>query len=175
MATALTLVLALAVSPVLAQEMPKPAPEMAKLDYFEGSWTCEGMTKDSPFGPGGKITSTATIRDDLGGFWQSGTIKGSMPNMPPFEGMFHTTYDPMAKQYVMLWVDNMGAWSQSTSKGWEGDKMIYEGEGTMGGQKMKSRDTFMQAGAGMMKHSWEMEMDGKWVPMGEETCKKGMK
>ena len=55
---------------------------------------------------------------DLGGFWQSGTVKSSMGTMPPMEGMFHMTYDPGPKQYVMLWVDNMGAYSQETSPGW---------------------------------------------------------
>jgi len=158
-----------------APELPKPAPEMVKLDYFEGTWTCEGTTKDSPFGPGGKMTSSAKIKDDLAGFWQSGNIKGTMANMPPFEGMFHTTYEPASKQYLMLWVDNMGAWSRSTSKGWEGDKMVYEGEMSMGGQKMMGRDTFVKDGEGTMKHSWEMQMDGKWTPMGDETCKKTSK
>jgi hypothetical protein len=152
-------------------EMPKPAPEMAKLDPFEGSWKCEGTMKESPFGPGGKMTSTANIQDDLNGFWQSGKIKGTMPNMPPFEGMFHTTFDTAAKQYVMMWVDNMGAWSTSTSKGWDGDKLVYEGEQKMGGQKVMTRDTFVKS-AGTLKHSWEMQIDGKWTPLGDETCKK---
>ena len=156
-----------------APEMPKPAAEMSKLDYFEGDWTCEGTMFPSPFGPGGKMTSTARIKDDLGGFWQTGMIKGNSPAMPPFEGLFHTTYDPAGKQYVMLWVDNMGAWARSTSPGWQGDKMVYEGEGHMGGQTMMGRDTFAKAADGSMKHTWEMQMDGKWVPMGDETCRKG--
>jgi hypothetical protein len=158
-----------------APEIPKPAPEMAMLDYFEGTWTCEGQTKDSPFGPGGKITSSATIHDAMRGFWQAGEIKGTMPNMPAFEGRFHTTYDPSTKQYTMLWVDSMGAWARSTSSGWQGDKMVYEGEMHMGGQKAMGRDTFMKSGADTMKHSWEMQMDGKWTPMGDETCKKTSK
>lgn len=155
-----------------APEMPKPAPEMATLAFFQGSWTCEGSMQPSPFGPGGKMTSTARIHEDLGGFWQSGKIKGTMPNMPPFEGMFHTTYDTAAKQYVMLWVDNMGAWSRSTSKGWDGDRIVYEGEMQMGDQKLMGRDTFAKGEAGSMKHSWEMQLEGKWTPMGEEVCRK---
>jgi hypothetical protein len=121
------------------------------------------------------MTSTARIHDDLGGFWQSGRIKGTMPGMPTFEGMFHTTYDPAAKQYVMLWVDSIGASARSTSRGWQGDKIVYEGEMQMGGQKMMGRDTFAKAAGGSMKHSWEMQVDGKWVPMGDETCRKAEK
>lgn len=155
-----------------APEMPKPAPEMAAIAFFNGSWTCQGTMKPSPFGPGGAISSTSKIHDDLGGFWQSGKVESSMGDMK-FQGRFHTTYDSAAKEYLMLWVDSMGAWSQSTSKGWSGDTIVYEGEGDMGGQKMEGRDTFTKSGPDGMKHSWEMKIEGKWTPMGEETCKKG--
>jgi hypothetical protein len=37
---------------------------------------------------------------------------------------------------------------------------------------MKSRDTFTKTGPMAMKHTWEMEANGKWMPAGEETCTK---
>lgn len=152
-------------------ELPKPAPEMAALDYFVGDWACEGTMEPGPFGPGGKSTSTAKIRDDLGGFWQAGTIKANMPNMPTFEGRFYTTYDTEAKEYAMLWVDSMGASSRSTSKGWQGDSIVYEGEMQMGAEKMLGRDTFTKAGD-VMKHAMDAQVEGKWVSMGVETCRR---
>jgi hypothetical protein len=156
-----------------AQEMPKPSPEMARLDFFEGNWTCQGKVNDSPMGPGGAMTATAQVRDDLGGFWQAGTIKGTIAKMPAFEGRFYETYDPAAKHFVMFWVDNMGGWSRSTSPGWQGDNIAYEGESHMPGQKpMKTRDMFARSGAASMKHTWEMQIDGKWVQVGEENCTK---
>lgn len=157
---------------ILAQEMPKPAPEMSQLAYFEGSWSCQGKISESPMGPAGEIQSTAEIKRDLNGFWQTGMIKGTMTNMPPMEGRFHATYDPGAKQFLMLWVDNMGGWSQSRSDGWKGDTIVYEGESHMGPEKMRMRDTFVRSDTGTMKHTWEAEMNGKWTNLGEETCKK---
>ena len=154
------------------QGPPKPPAEMSQIAYFEGTWTCQGKTFDSPMGPAGAIKGTADIRKDLNGHFQSGTIKGSMPNMPPFEGRFHVTYDVGMKQFVMIWVDNMGGRAQSTSTGFKGDTMVYEGEGHMGGQTMKSRDTFTKSGPSSMRHTWEMQMDGKWMPLGDETCQK---
>jgi len=154
------------------QGPPKPAPEMAQLAYFEGMWTCNGKSFETPMGPAGTMKSTADIRKELNGHFQSGTIKGSMANMPPFEGRFHATYDTGMKQFVMLWVDNMGGRAESTSSGWKGDTLSYEGEGHMGGQTMKSRDTFTKSGPTSMKHAWEMQIDGKWMPAGEETCTK---
>lgn len=161
-----------AVSASAQQGPPKPAPEMSQIAYFEGTWTCEGKTFESPMGPAGAMKSTAVVRKDLGGHFQTGSIKGTGANMPPFEGTFHMTYDTGLKQFVMLWVDNMGGWAQNMSSGWKGDTMIYEGEGHMGGQTMKGRDTFTKTGATAMKHTWEMQVNGKWTPAGEETCKK---
>ena len=155
----------------LAQEVPKPAPEMSQIAFFEGSWSCQGKMHESPMGPAGEMTSTADIKRDLGGFWQTGMIKGRMKGMPPMEGRFHVTHDPAAKQFMMLWVDNMGGWAQSTSSGWKGDTMVYEGESHMGSQKMRGRDTFTRSGS-TMKHTWEAQIEGKWMPLGEETCKK---
>jgi len=157
---------------IFAQDIPKPAPEMSQLAHFEGSWTCQGKMNESPFAPAGEMQGSAEITRDLGGFWQSGIVKGTSKNMPPMEGRFHTTYDPAAKRFVMLWVDNMGGWAQSTSSGWKGDTLVYEGEAHMGPQKMRSRDTFTRSGAGTLKHAWEAEINGKWVALGEETCRK---
>ena len=162
----------LSTASALAQDIPKPAPEMSQIAYFEGSWSCTGKSHESPFGPAGSMTSTADIRRDLGGFWQSGTIKGTIASQPPFEGRFHVTFDPGAKQFVMLWVDNMGGWSRSASAGWKGDTLVYEGESHMGPQSMTTRDTFTRSGAGAMRHAWEAQIKGKWMPLGEETCKK---
>jgi uncharacterized protein DUF1579 len=156
-------------------EVPKPAPEMSQLRFFDGSWTCAGTMSPSPFGPGGKMTSTVRSQTDLGGFWQSGTVKGTSPGMPPFEGRFNMTYDPTAKRHVMLWVDNMGGWAHSSASGWDGDKIVFAGDSFMAGKKFSTRDTFTKATGGTMRHSWEVQTDGKWAPVGDETCKKGAK
>ena len=92
--------------------MPTPAPEMAALKAFDGSWTCEGYVPAGPMGPGGKTKGTVKSGADLGGFWQSGIVKSRLADMPEFEGEFHMTYDPANKNYVMLWVDNMGGWAR---------------------------------------------------------------
>jgi hypothetical protein len=159
--------------PVKAEmAMPKPAPEMAQLRFFEGSWTCTGAMAASPFGPAGKMTSTVRTRSDLGGFWTSGVVKATSPGMPPLEGMFHITWDPAAKHHLMFWVDNMGGWAQSTAPGWEGDKMVFTGDSYMGGKKFTTRDNFAKAAGGAMKHTSELQTDGKWAQTLEETCHK---
>jgi len=152
---------------------PKPAAEMANLKAFDGSWNCEGKSEASPFGPAGTNKGTVRSHSDLGGYWQSGMVKSSMAGMPgAMEGMFHMTYDPGTKQYVMLWVDNMGAYPHETASGWEGNKIVFTGDMAMGGKKMTVRDTFTKGADGSLTHAWEGQIEGKWTPLGSETCKK---
>lgn len=156
-----------------APPVPKPAAEMANLKFFDGSWSCEGKLHPTPMNPAATLKGTVKSSADLGGFWQSGMVKSQASGMPgPFEGMFHMTYDPMGKRYVMLWVDNMGAWAQTSSAGWNGDTIVFEGETYMGGHKMTGRDTFKKNADGSLAHTWEMQMGGAWMPGGEETCRK---
>jgi len=152
---------------------PKPAPELAQLKYFLGTWHCEGEVPASPMGPAHKSRATVVTRLDLDGFWYSGTVREEKTAATPraMTGMFHETYDPGKKQFVMLWVDNYGGWSTETSPGWEGDKIAYSGEATMGGEKSPVRDTFTKKSATELVHSYEMTMGGQKIA-GDETCKK---
>jgi len=154
------------------QGPPQPAAEMSQLAYFEGTWSCSGKMMQSPMGPGGATTSTVQVRKDLNGHFQTGVIKGSATGMPPFEGRFQATYDAGMKQFVMLWADNMGGWSQTSSAGWKGDTLIYEGDSHMSGQSMKMRESFTKSGAASMKRVAEGEVNGKWMTLAEETCTK---
>ncbi len=52
------LVFAVALSAQAPPQMPKPGPEQKRLSYFVGNWATEGDMKPSPFGPGGKFSST---------------------------------------------------------------------------------------------------------------------
>jgi hypothetical protein len=159
--------------PAGTMAVPKPPAEMSNLVFFAGHWTCSGEGAMEPGGPMMKMTSTVTSNADLGGFWQSGAVKGTTVGMPPFHGMFHMTYDPGAKDYVMLWVDDMGGWSQMRSPGWQGDKIVFTGESTMGGKRMTARDTFTKGAGGSLVHLGEMQAGSGYTKMVEETCRKG--
>src|SRR6516164_9370977 len=50
-------------------EMPKPAPELKKLEYLVGKWKVEGEAKPGPMGPGGKFTGTDAWVWMEGGFY----------------------------------------------------------------------------------------------------------
>jgi hypothetical protein len=67
--TCMTLLIGIALSARAQTEIPKPAPELKKLDYFAGRWAAEGDIKPGPMGPGGKFTGTNRVQWMDGGFF----------------------------------------------------------------------------------------------------------
>jgi hypothetical protein len=153
---------------------PTPAPELAQLGYFLGAWRCEGNAPATPMGPAHKTRSAVTIRPDFNGFWHTGTVREERtPDNPhPIYGMFHQTYDTGKKQFLLLWVDNYGGWATETTRGWDGDRIVYEGEGTVGGQTLGGRDTFVKKREAQMTHTAEIMINGQWITASQETCRR---
>jgi Protein of unknown function (DUF1579) len=169
------LVLLLACSTAFAQQgPPKPAPEMANLKYFAGSWTCSGDSPEGPFGPAHKTQSTVNVKSDLDGFWYSGTVAEvkTASNKQPAKVVFHLGYDPASKQYVLLSVDNFGTWATEMSPGWEGDTMSWTGDQMVMGEKASPKDTFTKKGNNEFAHKFELTMKGQTSTVVDETCKR---
>src|SRR3981081_1614314 len=76
--TSMTLLLGIALSARAQTEIPKPAPELKKLDYFAGTWAAEGDMKPGPTGPGGKFTGTNHVQ------WMHGA--GFLVTLSEFNG-----------------------------------------------------------------------------------------
>lgn len=117
--------------------------------------------------------TTIKMHGDLGGMWISGRVDDlpSKGTPHPFRGVVHMGYDALAKNHVMLWIDNTGGRSTQTSSGWEGDKMVWLGDGVMDGKKLAARDTFTRKGTDL-HHFGEHQLDGKWVVVQDELCKR---
>jgi hypothetical protein len=155
---------------------PKPAPELVDASkYFIGNWKCEGTQPAGPWGPGGKATSNVKFKMDMGNFFM--VIDGDMKtdSKPPmkmtFKGM--NGYDPTTKKMMRTDWDSTGGMATLTSPGWEGDKMVFTGETVMMGQKMKLRHTMTKKSDTEMTSAFETTgPDGKWISMGDDTCKK---
>lgn len=164
----------LAASTLSAQETPKPAPELDKVKYFAGSWSCSGDAPASPFGPAHKTQGSTVMKLDLDGFWYTGMVtETKTPSNPrPVKGMMHVGYDQSAKQYVMVWVDNFGSWASETSPGWQGETLVFSGEQKVMGEKATARDTLVRKSDREYTHKFELEMKGKWNTIVEETCRR---
>jgi hypothetical protein len=169
--------LLVATSAAAQEGPPKPAPELANLKFFAGSWTCSGDSPAGPFGPAHKTQSTLTLKSDLDGFWYAGTMTEmkTASNPHPVKGMLHLGYDTGEKQFVQVWVDNTGSRSVQMSPGWEGDSISFTGEQVVMGEKATAKDTITKKGAREFTHKFELTMKGETHTIVDETCKRAKK
>ena len=154
--------LILATSALAQMEMPKPGPEVKKLDMFVGSWTLDGDMKATPMGPGGKMTETEKCEWMEGGFFVlcHADFKGSMGSGSGITVMGYSTED---KIYTYR---EFNSWGEFTdSKGTvDGDTWTWTNDEKMGNMTMKGRFTMKITSSTSYNFTYEMSEDGtKWT------------
>jgi hypothetical protein len=131
--TSFAVALALGSAAVTAQPpKPTPGPEHKRIGYFAGQWKFEGEAKESPLGPGGKITGAETCEWFAGGFQLVCRTKGTGPKGPG-TGQAIMSYDPARKAYTYYSFtshgDNIFVRGQVQDKVWTwADEMIVDGK-----------------------------------------------
>ena len=163
---AFTVVSAAGLQFAAAQAPPKPTPAHARLGYFVGKWTAEGDMKPGPMGPGGKFTASDNCEWFEGRYSVICRSEGTTP-AGPSKSIGILGYSVEDKVYTYYGVDNSSMTMASVPRGTlQGDTWTYNDEGTMGGQKYKSRVTIKELSP--TAYTFRMEMqgpDGKWAPM----------
>jgi len=147
----------------LAQmEMPKPGPELKKLDVLAGSWTLDCDLKPGPMGPGGKITENQKCSWMEGGFYLvcNSTYSGSMGNGI---GVSYMGYSPDDKNYTYREFNSWGEFGDSKGQN-DGDTWTWTSDEKMGGMTMKGRFNMKNVTATSYNFMYEMSQDGtKWT------------
>ena len=137
---------------------PKPGPEHKRIGYFAGQWSYQGEAKESPLGPGGKITGTETCEWFPGGFQLVCRTKGTGPKGPG-TGQGIMSYDPARKAYTYYAIsshgDNIFVRGQLDGKVW-----TWTDETTVEGKPMKIRATVTEETPTSYSFKLEASMGG---------------
>ena len=137
---------------------PTPGPEHKRIAYFVGQWHYEGEAKESPLGPGGKISSSETCEWFAGGFQLVCRSKGTGPKGPG-SGMSIMSYDPARKAYTYYaatsFGDNIFVRGQVQDKVW-----TWTDEVTMEGKKVKIVATATEDSPTSTSFKLEVSVDG---------------
>lgn len=153
-------------------EMPKPAPELKKLDLFAGSWTLEGDMKPGPMGPGGKMTGMEKCEWMEGGFFVvcHSDFKSAMGNGVGISVIGYSSDD---KVYTYREFNSFGEFDDS--KGTiDGDTWTWTTDEKMGGMTMKGRFTMKIASPTSYTYVYDMSQDGtKWTTIMDGKASKG--
>ena len=165
-AACVSLMMFIAASTVAQMPMPKPAPELSKLDYLAGNWITDGDMKPSPMGPGGKFTSTDQAHWMEGKFFlvMNSKFKGAMGDGAAVAIM---GYDPEQRVYTYNEYNSMGQVEHSTGTV-DGDDWTWTSDEKMGDQTFKGRYTMKVVSPTSYTFKYEMSPDGtKWTTVME--------
>jgi len=110
-----------------------------------GNWKAIVTMYDAQSGEQNKSEGTATYEMILGGRYLKSTFKGNMMGMP-FEGMGLDAFDNASKEYISIWVDNMGTGIMYMKGKWDDDlkTIVYLGNvvNPMTGKDEKNKTVF---------------------------------
>jgi hypothetical protein len=137
-----TLALAAMLSAQNPPPMPKPAPELKKLDYFAGNWKLEGDNKPGPMGPAGKWSGSEHNEWMEGGFF---LVLHSEFNsaMGTGKGTAFMGYDAEKKVYTYHEFSTMGEAVDSQGM-LDGDTWTWTSQEKMGGNVFNTRFVIKQ-------------------------------
>ena len=159
-----------------APQMPKPGPEQQALTPFIGTWTFEGVAKDSPMGPGGKMTGTDRISWLPGGFFAQRQFEGTGP-MGKMQGVEIFGWDAIKKAYSLSYFESTGVMGSGTMTA-KGNVWTGTSTAQMGTMVMHQRCTLtFSAGNATLNIRCDMSTDGgkTFATAFEGTAKKAGK
>jgi hypothetical protein len=158
--------------------MPAPRPDPAletALGTLVGSWKCTGTTTLPPELGGATIETKSTMKvaKELDGFLYVRTHEmDKTDTMPAMKMETFWTHDAGAKKLSEVGYDNLGGTWRGTSKGLDGDKLVWMSELSIMGKRMKLRRTLTLAGDDRLTVVGERNVNGRWVKMGDDSCQK---
>ena len=163
-------------APAAAAVVPPPPNEaLAKnLKGMEGKWKCDAKYPDTAFGKAHNAKAEFNMKSDLNGYFYTARYeeKKAKDNPTPYVMAQFIGFDPSKSELVRTDMDGIGAITHLTSKGWEGDKMMWSGE-TMGGpQKLVFKETMTKKSDKEIAIAMELGPEGSAAPLGEIVCKK---
>jgi hypothetical protein len=144
-----------------APQMPKPGPEVKRLQYYVGTWNSDYELKPGPMGPGGKMTAVDQSQWMPGGFFVETRTEGK-GTMGVLKGLAIMGYDAAEKVYTYDAFNNFG--EADHFKGTvQGDTWTWNSEMKMNGKTTKLRFTAKEVSPTMYTMKFEMATDGNWT------------
>jgi hypothetical protein len=142
--------------------VPKPGPEVQKLDVFAGSWTLTGDLKPGSMGPGGTITENETCDWMEGSFYLvcHTDFKGSMGSGTGLSILGYSTKD---KIYTYREFNSWGEFEDSRGS-LDGSTWTWTSDENFNGTPMKGRFTMKITSPTAYDFAFDVSQDGtKWT------------
>jgi hypothetical protein len=134
---------------------PAPVGQVPELDYFVGQWRAK---LEDP-GTGKKLELRYTVEPAVGGRWYvgRGRIASEALELQDVWGR-----DAVSGELVRSLFDSTGVHGVVRSKGWQGEKLVFEGEAVSAQGPVPVRETIVRAGPDAFHAVWEALQGGEW-------------
>jgi ketosteroid isomerase-like protein len=115
--------------------------------WFVGNWICEGEQHPSPTTVAVKFTDKFTFEMALDGSWltyHADQMKGPLQGKRTLIGW--STWDANAKLHIRRDMNIGGSRVDVTTRGWDGDKLVFTGYMIANDEKLPIQQTFTKKG-----------------------------
>ena len=146
---------------LLLAPIAQAAEPSSALNYFKGTWLCEGS-----FPASGK-TIASTMSYEV----QRGTLTKHHDDIPPhtYHAVETWNYDANGKQFRALIHDSFSGDRHFESTGWQGDTLTWVSAADV---KPAQRFVYVKQNTQTYRIDWEVSRDGKSFVVGDTlTCK----
>ena len=126
------------------------------VDYLIGRWV--GSAEDP--GTGERLTIDYRVEPHPGGAWLAGSglsRDGSLKSRDVWGR------DPLTGEILRLVFDSSGAFGVVRSPGWQGDRLVLEGDVRSKGGIVRVRESITRLGPNRFRATWEAQRGGAWV------------
>ncbi len=128
----------IAADPERAARLGKPAPEMASVAWLAGGWAVTAEVE----GRATAETGRSQVVPLYGGVWLE--IRDTYPGGTQDVG--YLGFDSALGRWVAVSIDSLGNANRAYSAGWEGGKLVFEGDYTILGLPAHLRQTMERLG-----------------------------
>lgn len=161
----------LAANPVLAQQIGKPAAELADLKWMMGSWEITARVFATETTPEQISKGHGVVQAVLNGTWLSLTDSYNAES-PSDQGFL--TYNPISKKWISLTLDDSGTAGIMMATQWENNRLVFQGPPLeLLGETVTLRQTLEKRSNAEYRILNEEQLPtGKWVPLDEYIYRK---
>lgn len=150
-------------------EQSQPASELSRLEYFEGTWSCQQPA--APAAASGVFTWN--VRRDLNQFWFLGDAEEMQsPNdEQPINSREFLGYDAASKKLIRSVVVGNGNFYNLSASDWQDGKLVWSGTIVRKGQSTPLRQEIIQDSQDKFTATYFIpDASGEWTPVVDETC-----
>jgi hypothetical protein len=153
-------------SPGAAAPPSVVAPGLSRLQFYVGRWACDGTEWDKPGASPTHHKVGVRVAPVLDGTWLSVAVfQGDLQVTTELKG-----FDASTHEFRHLWVTRDGSSGSLTSKGWSGDRLVFDEDHPAPGAR--SRMTFQRIDDTHFDHRAEIDEGSGYRLEYQKQCHK---